>query len=112
MTLLRDRLADLRRALDAYERDFEWFCFCQACGHVPRGAYLGLQQLYLAHTAMGGPGHELYRLVSAHWDARNAACAMAGARNPGHRLPAQKRLREAQAEHRAAVRALREAWKR
>jgi len=110
MLKLRDRLAGLCRALEAYERDFEWFCFCLACGHVPAGGYLRLQELYLAHASSLRPGSEIFPLVCAHWDAVNAAHEMAAARNPGYRLPAQDKLREAKARHREAARALRAAW--
>lgn len=110
-TLLRAPRTTLLALLDAYATDFEWYCFCLACGHSPARQHDTLQALYQAQARwQGGRMGELYPLVCAHWDAVNLAHQMAGATFDPQRRSLQRSLREAKARHRGVVQALRGAW--
>jgi hypothetical protein len=110
MSTLQEHLSDLRSALDAYECGFDWSCFCLSFGHPRADGHHLLQQLYQRHSDSARARSELYALVGAHWEAVNAAHELAATREPGGRPAAQQRLRQARAQHRQAVRALRQAW--
>ncbi len=111
MLLLRNARADLIVHLDAYAADFEWYCFCMACGHAPSRGHESLQSLYLAQARhQGARMAELYPLVCAHWDAVNAARDLAECRHERDREALQRALREAKARHRSVAQKLRAAW--
>lgn len=110
-TLLQAPRASLLSLLDAYATDFEWYCFCLACGHAPARHHDTLQALYQAQARWRGRRMgELYPLVCAHWDAVKLAQQVAGATYDPQRRSLQLRLREAKARHRGVVQGLRGAW--
>ena len=110
-TLLQAPRASLLALLEAYATDFEWYCFCLACGHSPGRSQETLQALYQAQARWRGRRMgELYPLVCAHWDAVNLAQQLAATGPEPQRRDVQQALREAKARHRAAVQQLQAAW--
>lgn len=103
--------ARLLALLDHYASDFEWYCFCLACGHAPARGHDTLQALYQGQARWrGNRMGELYPLVCAHWDVLNLVHQMAAARTDPQRQALQLQLREAKARQRGVVQALRSAW--
>ena len=111
-TLLHAPRAELVALLDSYANDFEWYCFCLACGHAPARGHDTLQALYQAQARWRGSRMgELYPLVCAHWDVLSFVHRMAESGDEPQRLASQQQLREAKARHRGVVQALRGAWR-
>jgi hypothetical protein len=97
--------------LDLYAADFDWYCFCIACGHAPRRGSDALQALYQSQAwHRGSRMRELYPLVCAHWDAVNLAHQLARANDDFARQRLQRALREAKARHRGVMDGLRAVW--
>jgi hypothetical protein len=97
--------------LEDYVQDFEWHCFCLACGHSPTREDDPLQALYEAQARWRGHRmQELYPLVCAHWDVVNLAAQIADAQSETQWLALDRLLREAKSRHRAAAGTLRRTW--
>jgi hypothetical protein len=110
-TLLHAPRTELMGLLDAYATEFEWHCFCLACGHAPPRGHDALQSLYQAQARWRGSRMgELYPLVCAHWDVVNLANELSQVRTEVQRVPVQQSLREAKARHRGVVQGLRAGW--
>lgn len=110
-TLLQAPRTEHAALLDAYAREFDWYAFCLVCGHLPARGQDALQALYQAQARWRGSRmQELYPLVCAHWDVVQLAHRVAQARGEPQRKPLVVLLRRAKAQHRDALRDLREAW--
>jgi hypothetical protein len=110
--LLHAPLAQHAALLDAYADEFDWYCFCLVCGHLPAGSDDTLQALYqLQARWRGNRMQELFPLVCAHWDVVNLAREMARTHTEPERRPLERLLRLAKAHHRKVVRDLRATWR-
>lgn len=103
--------ADFDTLLGDYARDFDWYCFCLSCGHVPARGDDPLQSIYQAQARWRGHRmQELYPLVCAHWDVVNLATRLSASPTEPQQRPLLGLMRAAKARHRAALQVLRQSW--